>query len=306
MSSKIKFYFLGNSGSCPTKDRNLSSLAFNYDGNNYLLDCPENVQQLLMKERISISKIKAIFITHLHGDHFYGLFGLLSTMKINNKEDELFIFVPKKDSQKLSKILSLVLPNLTYKLSVVGVDSFFNFSFKDLKASAIKLNHSIDCYGYVFKIKDKIGRFDKKKAISLGVPEGPLFSKLQNNKSITINKKKIFPKDVIDKRYKKNGFKFAYLLDTKILKKISPKLNNLDLLVCEATFLEEHKQNADKYKHLTTKDVGYLGKKLKPKNLFITHMSTRYKDLKKHEKETQKYYKKAKLPEKKVVFETLI
>ncbi len=307
MSNNINIYFLGDCGSCPTKDRNLSSMLFNYDGKNYLLDCPENIQQQLMKKKISVSKIKAIFITHLHGDHYFGILGLLSTMNLNNKEDKLYIFVPKGNKQKLSQLISLTHKELLFKMLIIEVDSKYTHEFNDLEISCVKLNHSIETYGYIFKIKDKLGKFDKEKAIALGIPEGPLFSKLQENKSVVVNKKRIYPKDVIDHKYKKIGFKFAYLLDTAPLKTIPQKLNNLDLLICEATFLEEHKQNAKKYKHLTTKDVGDLAKEIKPKKLFITHISSRYKDIKEHEKEIQKYFKKAEIPNKeKYVFETFI
>ncbi len=300
MSNNIKFYFLGNCGSTPTKNRNLSSLAINYDGKNYLLDCPENVQQQLMKKKISITKIKGIFITHFHGDHFFGLFGLLSTMKMNQKEDELHIFIAKNYAKKLREILKLTIYDLPFKLSIIEVDSNLSFCFADLEVSAIKLNHSIDAYGFVFKIKDKIGRFDKKKALSLGVPEGPLFSRLQENKNVFVDNKKIKPEQVIDKRYKKKGFKFAYVLDTAPLKKIPKKLEDLDVLVCESTFLEKHKENAKKFMHLTTKQATELAKQIRPKTFFITHISSRYKEIKDVEKEAKKYFKKTQIPKEEV------
>ena len=295
MSDKINIHFLGTSASTPTKDRGLSSLLINYKGGNYLFDCSENTQRQILKINQSILKVKYIFFTHLHGDHFYGLFGLLSSMSLNKREEELFIVSPKSQLPYLKDVLDVLKINLTFKINFIEATPNKKINLKNIEISIIKLNHSIETFGYVFKIKDKVGKFDKKKAINLKIPEGPLYKKLEEGKTITVNGKKIKPAQVIDFNYKKKGSKIIYFTDTQVLKKSLKVLDSPDVLIHECTFSSIEKDKAKDLKHSFTEDVCNFAKKIKAKSLYLTHISSRYKSSDVHTKECRKIFKKVKV-----------
>jgi len=278
MSDKIKVYYLGTSASSPTKIRSLTSVLINYKGKNYLFDCPEGAQQQIMKVGESLLKIDNIFITHLHGDHYYGLPGMLATMGLNNRSEAINIYVPFSQKRNLLEflkgarlkvpfqiIINELKPNASYKTDVITITGIF-------------LVHSIPTLGYVFKINDKVGKFNKEKAIKLGIPEGPMFRKLSDGKSIKLNKKTIKPKDVIDFSFKKIGKTIAYLTDTVPLKSTPKVLENIDILIHESTFGSEFLSQAKEKKHSEINGVISFSKKIKAKKVVIVHYSPRYKD----------------------------
>lgn len=298
MSNKIKVFFLGNSASLPTAERNLSCVLINYTGQNYLFDCPENCQQQIMKSKQSIMKINNIFLSHMHGDHFFGLLGLLSSFKLNNRTAALNIFVPKNEKKNLEQLIKLTIYDKyppEYKINIVEVEKSIALEDKEIKIEAISLDHTTRTNGYIFKIKDKVGKFNKAKALKLKIPEGPLFSELQKGKSIKLKGKTIKPEMVMDYKFKKIGKKIAYLCDTQILKKIPKELIGTDLLVHESTFFEEDKDKAKLVKHSVAEEIPSFAKKIKAKSIYLTHISSKYNDLEKREKQLQKQNKGQKI-----------
>ncbi len=278
MPDKLKLHYLGTSASSPTKTRSLTSLLINYRGKNYLFDAPENVQQQIMKIGESIIKIDSIFISHLHGDHYFGLLGLLSTMQLNNRENPINIFVPAMQKRNLTEFLKGARLRTKFEIKVNELKANSILKLDDLTITGVALSHSTPTLGYVFKINDKIGKFNRAKAIKLGVPEGPLFRKLHEGKSIKVNKKTIKPRDVIDYSFKKIGKKIAYLTDTEPLKNTPKILQNIDILVHESTFGPEFATQAKEKKHSQIIDVISFAKKIKAKKTVIVHYSPRYKD----------------------------
>lgn len=278
MTDKLNIFFLGTSSSSPTKTRNLTSALLSYRGVSYLFDTPENVQQQIQKVNQSILKIKHIFITHFHGDHYYGILGLLSSMSLNKREDDLVIYVPSGYKSFLENFLKSGFVQISFPLTIKEVKSNFKSSFENITISAVKLNHSILSFGYIFKIKDKIGKFDKKKALKLKIPEGPLFSKLQEGKSIKVNGKTISPKQVMDYSFKKLGKKILYFTDTTALKKITSQMKDADILIHECTFSDQEKLKAKERMHSYFSEVIDFSKKIKAKQTYLIHLSTRYKN----------------------------
>jgi ribonuclease Z len=296
MSDNIYIYFLGTSSSVPTKERNLSSLLIKYKGVNYLFDTPENVQQQIMKTDNSIQKIKHIFITHIHGDHIFGILGMIATMQMNQREDDLNIYLPKGYKDDLKNLINASKLNILFNINIKEVQANTKIKLDDLFVSAVKLKHSVLTYGYHFKIYDKIGKFNKQKALKLNIPKGPLFQKLKNGKTISINGKKIKPKDVVDYNFKKIGKSITYLTDTYVLSKVPPIIKNTDILIHESSFLKKDKDKAKEKLHSVAEDVGKFAKKANANKLFITHISSRYKDVSLIEKEVKKNFSNTKAP----------
>ena len=300
MSNKIKIVFLGNSASAPTSLRNLTSVLINYNGQGYLFDCPENTQQQIMKSKQSAMKINDIFITHMHGDHYFGLFGLLSSFKLNNRTTELNIYVPKGEKKSLEMLIKLTIFDKhkpEYKINIKEIEKGKIFENQEIIIETVPLDHNIKTNGYIFKIKDKIGKFNKAKALKLKIPEGPLFAELQKGKSIKVNGKIIKPEQVMDYKFKKIGKKIAYFCDTLVLKKIPKEITNTDILIHESTFFEEDREKAKIVKHTVAEDLLSFSKKAKIKQLYLVHISGKYTDLEDREKQLHKKFKNLKIAE---------
>jgi ribonuclease Z len=296
MSDKIKVHFLGTSSSTPTVERSLTSMLINYKGVNYLFDAPENTQQQIMKANASIMKIDNIFITHFHGDHFFGLPGLLATMELSNRTNEINIFVPVGFKKRLDDFIKSTRMKISYRVNLIEakVGEIFNNRF--VSVSSLKLNHSIETNGYVFKVIDRIGKFNRQKAIKLKIPEGPLYRELQEGKSIKVDGKKIEAKQVMDYKFKKIGKSIGYLTDTSVIKTFPKFLKDVDVLVHESTYLFEARDMAKARKHSTAEEVALFAKKINAKQLYLVHISTRYKDEKLIEDEAKKKFKKSSCP----------
>lgn len=278
----MKVVILGSSCAIPTKERNLPSAALEYNGDVYLFDCGEGTQRELIKNNISISKIKKIFISHLHADHFIGLAGLLRTISMLNLNNNIEIFSP--DSAFLEKFLDLsgVKTNAKIKRIKEGVI----VDEPGFEVSAFRLKHSVTAYGFVFKEKDRV-KFFKDKAKNAGL-KGEMFKEILEKGKIKVNGKIVKLKEI---SYIKPGKKVAYVTDTAYYESVVKSIKNADLLIHESTYSTENKDLADARFHSTAKDAAMIAKKGNVKLLVLFHISNRYKDEKLLEKEAKKYFK---------------
>jgi len=262
----MELIVLGSAGSIPTKERNLPSIALRYDGQIYLFDCGEGTQRQMMLFKIKYGKVKAIFITHLHLDHMLGVYGLLETFRLNNRQEELIIIGPNikkvfnKKKFPFLKLIDIKKSGIVYK-----TDKF--------TVSAFKLYHNIDCFGYIFE-EEKTLKFKQPLCEKLGVT-GLMFKELMNKGWIKIGRKKVKLSDVT---YLVPGRKIAYLGDTEYNRNIINKVKNVDLLIAESTYGDELKEMARCRKHLTAQQAAKIARMAKVKQLLLTHISQRYKD----------------------------
>lgn len=286
----IKITFLGTSGSCPTKERALSSVCLNYEGANYLFDCPEGTQRQMMKAKASYMKIDSIFLTHFHADHVLGLPGLIATMSSQEREKKLSIFGPKGVKELVGKILDLGLMQKAFEIKAIEARKGKILEEKNFFIEAFPVKHDVSCYGYVFKEKDSVGKFMREKALSLGIPEGPLWRKLQEGKAIQIEGKTIKSEQVLDRQKAKIGKKISFIVDTVYTEQYIESILDSDALIHEATFLEEMKERAKKTFHSTSKQAAVIAQKSKAKSLYLTHISPRHKETEKMEKEAKEIF----------------
>jgi ribonuclease Z len=249
-------------------------------GNYFLIDCGEGTQLRLGKARVKINKINHIFISHLHGDHYFGLIGLISTMHLFGRKHDLDIFCPSA----LEEIISLQLKHsetiLNFKINYTFTDQMHGdllLENRNLTISRFLVNHSIFCCGFLFKEKPKSIRINKKK-----LPDDfsiANIGKLKKGEDIIDDDGKLLYRNSDLTLPPKNSRSYAYCSDTKYEENIIPIIKGVDLLYHEATFTKDMEKRADKTFHSTAEQAGKIAKKAKTKKLLIGHYSVRYREL---------------------------
>ena len=268
----LKVTFLGTSGTVPSVDRNTSSILLNYSGCKILFDCGEGTQRQMMKAKTGFN-IEAVFITHLHTDHFIGLFGLLETMSLNGRERPLSIYSPNpRFLRKLFKEFGY--SNLEFPVRVVGLRDGDYVRFENFRVVAFKTEHIVESLGYAFIEDERRGKFNVEKAKELGIPPGPLYSKLARGEAIEYKGRVITPDMVLGE--KRPGWKVVYTGDTAPVKSVVEIARGADLLIHDAAFASDLEDWAKETKHSTAKDAARIAKEAKVKRLVLTHISARY------------------------------
>jgi ribonuclease Z len=294
----MEVIFLGTSGCVPTENRNLSSILVNYLNQPYLFDCGEGTQRQMRLAGINFMKIDYIFLTHLHADHFLGLGGMIQSMDFMERTRELNIYGPKGTEDTINKLLSagtFILDHLTVK--VHEVEPGLVLDDAKFTVTCTKTIHTANSLAYCFEEKPH-RKFLKQKALSLGVPEGRLFSQLQEGKEVTVKGKTIKPEDVLDKPIA--GRKIVYSGDTRPCNNVIKLAENADLLIHDGTFSHEEKELVEESAHTTNVQAAEIAVKANVKKLYLTHISQRYpkkEDTKKMVEEARKTFKQTHIAE---------
>ncbi len=275
----MKITVLGSQGAIPKVGKFSSSLLLKVSNSNILIDCCEGVQHQLRKNKIKLSKIDIILISHAHGDHYFGLIGLISTFSLLKRDKKLIIFCPlsvfkiiqahiKFSKMTLSYELDLRVLNNETKINIFQNDFFY--------IDAFPLKHSIYTNGFIVSEKKKKRKLILQKALENNI-EKIYFNNLTNRKNV-VNKDgvEINYRDVTKEGDKPK--KFAYCSDTAYFEDLVKNINGVDLLYCETTFLKRDQDKAKITLHSTTADAAILAKKGKVKRLLIGHFSSRYDD----------------------------
>ncbi len=275
--TQLNIIFLGTGGSWPTIKRNVASVAIKRGSEVILFDCGEGTQRQFQKSNLSYMQISKIFITHFHGDHFLGLPGLFQTMQLNDRDKPLHIYGPKGMGDLVSELLSLGYFRPHYKIIAHEINGGDALDFDGYEIRAMNVEHNVPALAYAIEENMRPGKFNKPKALNLGVPEGRLFSKLQRGEIVTLkNGKKITPNMVLGPPRK--GRKIVISGDTIPLKSMIDFAKNADVLVHEATFESELEDVSREYGHTTAFQAAEIAKKAKVGQLFLTHISPRYLD----------------------------
>jgi ribonuclease Z len=254
-----------------------------------LFDCGEGTQRQLQRSRLSYMQISKIFISHFHGDHFLGLPGFFQTIQLNERKNPVYIFGPVGIKQLVSQILNLGYFAPSYEIHVGEMRDGDILTFDGYVVKALEVRHNVPCLAYCFEEDSRPGKFNKKKALEMGVPEGPLFSRLQRGKEIEVKGKKILPSDVMGKS--RPGRKITVTGDTKPCRKLIDFAENSDVLIHDSTFDSTIQEKANAYGHSTARQAAEIAREAEVKKLVLVHISPRYKDGEKLEKDALAVFK---------------
>jgi ribonuclease Z len=276
----FKITILGSSGAVPAYGRMPSAQFIEVETNYFLIDCAEGAQLQLMKYDLNMHRIDHIFISHLHGDHYLGLMGLIFTLHLNKRKNDLHIYSHKG----LDEIITL---QLKYSKSVLNYKIIFHqltpgkkeviFENKFVIVETIPLQHKLDCSGFLIREKQKPRRIDKAL-----LPENLSIAQLNKLKAgedlIDEDGNVLYKNDSLTLSPRKSR-SYAYCSDTQYFEAIIEQVKAVDVLYHEATFMEEEADKAVETMHSTVKQAATIGLKANPTRLLIGHFSARYKDL---------------------------
>lgn len=269
---------LGNNSAIPAFGRNPSAQLLQTQDSSFLIDCGEGTQNQLAKYKLKRSKISHIFISHLHGDHYFGLIGLLTSMSLLNRNQELHLHGPAQ----LEDIINL-------QLRVADVTLNYPLYFHALKEEGIisdngkmivncfKVQHRIECWGFLFKEKKKPRSVVPELAKAYDIPAA-YYEKLQDGKNYTSKKGTIIQNESVTIAAPKPK-SYAYCADTLYDPSIAEKIKHVDLVYHETTYLKDLEKRAAERYHSTTIQAGMIALQAEAGQLMIGHFSSKYESL---------------------------
>jgi len=277
---KFEVTILGSSSATPIFNRNPTSQALNINERLYLIDCAEGTQQQMLRFGIKASRIEYIFISHLHGDHYLGLVGLLSSLHLNGRTKPLTIFAPAPLKEIVDLQLKYSETTLQYNVEYVDTDpneAKVILSNADIIVETIPLNHRIDTTGFLFKQKKRNRKLIKEKLEEINVPI-EYYTALKKGVDYTANDGTVYKNDTLtlDPEEPKS---YAFCSDTIYTEQYFEQIKDVTLLYHESTFLHNMLERAQNTFHTTALQAGMVAKAVEAKKLLLGHFSARYKTL---------------------------
>lgn len=275
----MEVVFLGTSSATPTVNRGLSAVAVVRKGETILLDCGEGTQFRMLEEQIPRRKLHRILITHLHGDHIFGLGGLISSLNLANREYPLHIHGPRGIARFVRFITGFPRPTrLGFEIELHEMPPGFEGEVcrtREYRVLAAPLDHTIPALGYRIQELDRPGRFDEAKAREMGVPFGPERRELLQGRPLTLPDGRVVqPEDVVGPP--RPGCALAYCTDTAYAAGAVELARDADLLIHEATYGDEFQDMAEARKHSTIRQAAGVAREAGARRFAATHFSTRY------------------------------
>ena len=287
---------LGSNSALPTSNRYPTAQVLNVPGRCFLIDCGEGTQMQLRRNKISFSKIRHIFISHLHGDHFYGLIGLLSTMNLLGVKSDVHIYAP-------SELKTLIQPQLDFIRGEMSINPIFHplnlkktqtvFESKNTEIISFPVKHSIPTVGFLFREKPKQANIKKEMIKAYNIPLAKI-KDIKAGADFETEDGKLIPNTKLTTPPPKPK-SYAFCTDTAFHPSIAEIINGVDLLYHEATFLEELKDLAEKTRHSTARQAAEMAKLSKASKLLIGHFSSRFKNLEDFKTEAKEVFKNTEL-----------
>lgn len=273
----MQLTFLGTGGGVPSLQRNVTAIAFTHSlrGDTWLFDCGEATQIQVMRSRLRPGRMNKIFITHLHGDHIFGLPGLLTSRSMGGITEPLTVYGPKGIRQFIETALSLSGSYTDYPLEIIEIEAGPVFDDGEFRVSAWPLNHLVECFGYRIEQHDKPGFLDAARLKEEGVPRGPWFQQLKAGETVTLEDGRIIHgADYLGPTGR--GKTLAIFGDTAPTEMALQLAENVDVMVHETTLEAAMHEKANGRGHSTTIQAAQLAKQAGAKRMIVTHFSSRY------------------------------
>lgn len=281
----MKLIFLGTSAAQPTEHRGLSCTCLIREGEILMFDAGEATQFAFQKAGLGWNKKMKIFVTHLHGDHCIGILALLQSMTMKGRTKLLEIYGPEGIKEFIKTSIEILKSKLPFPLKISTTHEGIVYNSKAYTITACHARHSVSAFAYLFKERDKPGKFYPEKARELGIPKGNSWKQLQTGNTITVDGKTITPDQVRGKE--RLGKSVGISGDTIPTIQLEKFFSGCDYLVFDATFLDELEEQAKKTNHSTAKQAATLGRNAEVKNLILTHFSARYANEEEHLREAE-------------------
>ena len=272
----LNVIFLGTAGSLPTPERNPSAVLVNREGDMILFDCGEGTQRQMMRARTGMMRLTHIFLTHLHADHILGIPGLLETMAFQGREEPLTIAGPIHTARMLDCFKSVCYFSRHFSVQAVELEPGEAVPMKGFQVTAFSTQHSVPSLGYCLEEEQRPGRFNREAAVSLGVPPGPLFGRLQRGQSIEIDGRMIEPHQVMGPA--RPGRKVVYTGDTRPCASVEAASQGADLLIHDCALASDMSDWARETKHSTAAEAAETARRAGVAALALTHISSRYSE----------------------------
>lgn len=296
-----KLTILGCGSALPASGRHPTAQVLEHNGRLFLIDCGEGTQSRLRENKLSFDKITTIFISHLHGDHYLGLPGLISTMQLLGRTRELELFCPKGLQEVLELQFKLSNTKISFPLKFNEVtEEGVLFDTETISCKSIALNHRIKCFGFLFKEKPKPRRINGPATKEYEVPHF-FMSKLREGEDF-INKKGDLIANEILTHNPKTSLSYAFCSDNRVKTNFFEKIKGVSVLYHEATFLKRDLDRAKKTFHSTSEEAAALAKEAGVDVLIIGHYSARYKENTPFLEEVSPIFKNTVLAEERMVF----
>jgi ribonuclease Z len=273
----MEITFLGTSSGVPTRSRNVSSVALRLiqRGELWLFDCGEGTQHQFLRSDLRVSQLRRIFVTHMHGDHIFGLMGLLASCGLAGNMEEVDIYGPPELNDYLKYCRRYSQTYFSYPVRVHAVKPGVVFEDDQYVVTCELLKHRVTAHGYRVSEKDRPGHFDVDRARALGIPSGPLYGKLKKGETITLeNGQQISGQDLCGPT--QVGRKMVYCTDTVFCDGAVKLAEDADVLIHEATFSHAEAEMAFQRQHSTSTMAAQVAHLAGVRQLIMTHFSPRY------------------------------
>ncbi|MGA7614462.1 MAG: ribonuclease Z [Thermoanaerobaculia bacterium] len=269
---------LGTSAGTPTLRRNVASFAIGLERGWLLIDCGEGTQYRLLAAPVRTGRLDSVLISHLHGDHVYGLPGLLASLSLNGRSAPLPIYGPAGLGKLLHAVHGAASVHLGFTIEIHEIGDEEIRRTPGYRIEAHELEHSVPSFGFRLAEAERPGRFDPVRARDLGIPEGPLYGKLQRGESVSLPDGRVIESSAVVAA-SRPGKVVTYCTDTRPCAASVELAHRADLLIHEATYGDDHESEAREYLHSTASEAAAVARDAGAKRLLLTHFSPRYEDV---------------------------